>query len=221
MALQFFLSFLEGIITFISPCLLPLLPLYFSYFAAGEAGKRTALKNSIGFVCGFTLVFVCLGALAGTLGGLLIQYAVAVNIITGLIVIALGLNFLGVINIRFLKTPGNVNIDTGNLNFFSSLGFGAVFSISWTPCVGAFLGAALMRASMQGGALNGILLLLVYSLGLGIPFIISAVLIGSLKNTFDFIKRNYRLVNIVCGALLIVMGILMATGLMRHLFAIT
>ena len=217
--MQFALLFLEGIVTFISPCLLPLLPMYVSYFAAGEPDRRRALGNAVGFVCGFTLVFVALGAFAGTLGVLLIEHVVAVNIVTGLVVIALGLNFIGIINIRFLNRTTRVNANVKKLTFFSSVAFGVTFSIGWTPCVGAFLGAALMKASMQGGALNGVLMLLVYSLGLGIPFIASAVLIDRLKNAVDFIKRNYRVINIVSGALLVVIGALMATGLMgRVLF---
>ena len=215
--MQFVLLFLEGIITFVSPCLLPLLPLYVSYFAAGEPDKRRAFVNAIGFVCGFTLVFVALGALAGTLGMLLVEHAVAVNIVTGLVVILLGLNFTGLINIRFLNRAMRINANVKNLTFFTSMLFGIVFSIGWTPCVSAFLGSALMKASMQGGTLVGGLMLLVYSLGLGIPFIISAVLIDRLKNAFDFIKRNYRIVNIVSGVLLVIIGILMATGLMGRL----
>jgi len=214
---QFLILFLEGITTFISPCLLPLLPLYVSYFAAGEPDKRRTLTNALGFVCGFTLVFVALGALAGTLGMLLAEHAVAVNIVTGLVVIVLGLNFTGLINIRFLNRATQINANVKKLTFFSSMLFGIVFSIGWTPCVSAFLGSALMKASMQGGTLNGVLMLLVYSLGLGIPFIISAVLIDRLKNAFDFIKRNYKVINIVSGVLLMVIGVLMATGLMGRL----
>ena len=215
--MQFVLLFLEGIITFVSPCLLPLLPLYVSYFAAGEPDRRRAFLNAIGFVCGFTLVFVALGALAGTLGMLLVEHAFAVNIVTGLVVILLGLNFTGLINIRFLNRAVRVNANVKKLTFFTSVLFGIVFSIGWTPCVSAFLGSALMKASMQGGTLAGGLMLLVYSLGLGIPFVISAVLIDRLKNAFDFIKRNYKIVNIVSGVLLVIIGILMATGLMGRL----
>ena len=95
-----------------------------------------------------------------------------------------------------------------------------VFSVGWTPCVGAFLGSALMLASQQGKVLTGVLMLLVYSLGLGIPFIVSALLIDKLKSAFDFIKRNYKIINTVSGTLLVIVGILMMTGLMSRLVAV-
>ena len=218
--MQYVLLFIEGIITFISPCLLPLLPVYISYFAAGEANKRRTLTNALGFSLGFTLVFVILGAFAGTFGRLLGDYAVIVNIVTGLVVIVLGLNFTGLINIKFLKKTVSGSANTKNLTFFSSVLFGIVFSIGWTPCVGTFLASALALASNQGGTVNGMLMLLVYSLGLAVPFVASALLIDRLKGMFDFIKKNYKLINILSGALLIIMGILMATGTMGRLLSL-
>ena len=218
--MQYLISFLEGIITFISPCLLPMLPIYLSYFAGSElSSTRKTLTNALGFVAGFTLVFTALGALAGTLGSFLKTYQTAVNIVSGLIVIFFGLNFLGVFKFNLFSGGGRAG-STKNLGFFSSLLFGIVFSVSWTPCVGAFLGSALMLASQQGSALTGTLMLLCYSLGLGIPFVISAVLIDYLKSAFQFIKRHYRAINTVCGCLLIVIGVLMATGLIGRFLAI-
>lgn len=212
--MQYFIAFLEGIITFISPCLLPMLPVYISYFAGGtERNTKKTLKNAFGFVLGFTTVFVIMGALAGTVGSFLSRYQVAVNIITGLIVIFFGLNFLGVFKLSIFNGMSS-NAKTDNLGFFSSFVFGVVFSVGWTPCVGAFLGSALMMASQQGKVLQGILMLLTYSLGLGIPFIASAVLIDKLKTTFDFIKKNYKVINIICGCILILVGVLMMSGLL-------
>lgn len=220
--MQYFISFLEGIITFISPCLLPMLPIYISYFAGGsdEDNRPTkALKNALGFVLGFTLVFVTMGAFAGSIGGFLRDYQNAVNIISGLIVIIFGLNFLGVIRLNLfsgVKGMGNIQ----SLGFFSSLAFGMVFSIGWTPCVGAFLGSALMLASQQGSTIKGVLMLLAYSLGLGIPFIVSALLIDRLKSTFDFIKKNYKIINIISGSLLIIIGVMMMTGTMGYILSL-
>lgn len=212
--MQYLISFLEGIITFISPCLLPMLPVYISYFAGGgERSTRRTLTCAGGFVLGFTTVFVAMGALAGTLGGFLKTYQTAVNIISGLIVIVFGLYFLGVIKLNLFQGMKQ-NVQTADLGFSSALLFGVVFSVGWTPCVGAFLGSALVLASQQGHVLEGMLMLLAYSLGLGIPFVISAVLIDKLKSTFGWIKAHYRQINLVCGVFLILIGCLMATGMM-------
>ena len=215
--MQYLISFLEGIITFISPCLLPMLPIYISYFAGG--GERTTaktLKGAVGFVTGFTIVFVMLGALAGTVGSFLREYQTTVNIISGLIVIIFGLNFLGVFKLNIFK--GNQrSVKTDNMGFFSAMLFGIIFSVGWTPCVGAFLGSALMLASQQGHIAEGMLMLLSYSLGLGIPFILSAVLIDYLKSAFNWIKRNYKIINHISGSLLVIIGIMMATGTLGQL----
>ena len=210
--MQYFISFLEGIITFISPCLLPMIPLYISYFAGGkERNTKKTVKNALGFIFGFTIVFVLMGALAGTFGKLLNEYKTVVDIVTGLIVIFFGLNFLGVFKLNIFK--GAKKVKTDNLGFFSSMVFGIVFSIGWTPCVGAFLGSALMLAASQGHVVEGVVMLLLYSLGLGIPFFISAILIDKLRGAFTFIKKHYKIINTVCGCLLVMVGVLMATGL--------
>ena len=211
--MQYLIAFFEGILTFISPCLLPMLPVYISYFAGGEVNGKKTFRNALGFILGFTLLFTAMGALAGTLGSFLTQYQTAVNLVSGLIVIFFGLNFMGIIKLNLFK--GSARMQTGNLGFFSSLVFGMVFSVGWTPCVGAFLGSALMLASQQGHVLEGTLMLLSYSLGLGIPFLLSAVLIDQLKGAFNFIKRHYQIVNYICGFLLILIGVLMATGVLN------
>ena len=218
--MQYIIAFLEGIITFISPCLLPMLPIYISYFAGGgERSVRKTLTGALGFVTGFSIVFMILGALAGTVGSFLKEHQTAVNIISGLIVIFFGLNFLGVFRVNLFKGSRSC-IDTQNMNFFSALLFGVIFSLGWTPCVGAFLGSALMLASQQGHVVQGVLMLLAYSLGLGIPFILSAVLIDYLKSAFNWIKRHYGVINLVSGCLLILIGILMATGTLGRLLAL-
>lgn len=218
--MQFMLLFLEGIITFISPCLLPMLPIYISYFAASEVNGRKTLTNAIGFVLGFTIVFTIMGAFAGSMGRLIRDYTTILNIGTGLIVIAFGLNFLGIIKIGFLNRISHKNANVKNLGFFSAMLLGLVFSLSWTPCVGAFLGSALLMASLGGSSLQGILMLLTFSLGLGIPFVASALLIDQLKGAFNFIKRNYRIINFISGGLLIVVGILMATGYLGYFLSL-
>ena len=197
-----------------------MLPIYVSYFFAGEPGRRKAFVNSLGFVCGFTMVFVILGAFAGTMGGLLNQYKTPVNIFTGGVVIILGLNFLGVLKIGFLNRSAARTAKVKDMTFISAVVFGAVFSIGWTPCVGAFLGSALMMAAMRGSAAEGVGMLFIYSLGLGAPFVISAVLIERLKTAIEFIKRNYKAINITSGTLLVIVGILMATDVMGRVLAL-
>lgn len=210
--MQYLIAFLEGIITFISPCLLPLLPVYVSYFAgSGEHTAHTTLMHALGFVLGFSATFTLLGVFAGTLGSLLIKHHTAVNIVTGLVVLFFGLNFAGVLKLGLFSAKRDMQPVKGK-GFWATVLFGMVFSISWTPCVGAFLGAALLLASQQGSAFKGVLLLLAYSLGLGIPFVLSAVLIERLKSAFAFVRRHYRVITLISGLLLIAIGILMMTG---------
>ena len=214
--MQYLIAFLEGIITFISPCLLPMLPIYVSYFAGGgERSTKKTLLGASGFVLGFTVIFVAMGALAGTLGSFLTRYQNAVNVISGLIVILFGLNFMGVIKLNLFQ--GQMNTEVTPNGFFSSVLFGMIFSLGWTPCVGAFLGSALILASQQGHVLEGMGMLLAYSAGLGIPFMVSALLIDKLKSAFNWIKSHYTLVNMVSGSLLIFVGVLMATGTLGRL----
>lgn len=216
--MPYFITFLEGLITFISPCLLPMLPVYLSYFAGGTAGQssRRIFKNALAFVLGFTILFVFMGAFAGTIGSLFAQHQTAVNLVCGLVVVLFGLHFLGLFPLSFFR--GNKGFQyTENISPLSTLLLGAVFALSWTPCIGAFLGSALMLASQQGSALEGIFLLLCYSAGLGIPFLLSALLLQSLRDAFQWIQTHYRVINRVCGILLIFIGILMATGTMNRL----
>ena len=215
--MEYLISFLEGVITFLSPCLLPMLPIYISYFAGG--GERTVkrtLKGALGFVLGFTLVFVAMGALAGTVGSFLTKYQTIVNILCGAVVVLFGLNYLGLLKMKLFRGSGH-DLDTDDLGFFSALIFGVIFSVGWTPCVGVFLGSALMLASQQGSVVQGTLMLLWYSAGLGLPFILSALLIDQLKGAFNWVKAHYGTINKICGAALILVGIAMATGMLGRL----
>lgn len=218
--MQYLISFLEGIITFISPCLLPMLPIYISYFAGGgERTTKRTLFHAIGFVLGFTVVFVAMGALAGTLGSFLTRYQTWVNIIGGAVVILFGLNYMGVLRLNLFRGR-NYTVKQGQMGFFSAFVFGVIFSVGWTPCVGAFLGSALMLASQQGHVLEGMGMLLCYSLGLGIPFLFSAVLIDKLKSAFNWIKSHYDIINKICGGALVLVGVFMATGTLGRLLAL-
>ena len=220
--MDYFIAFLEGIITFISPCLLPMLPIYISYFAgqAHSNNRNTTITNALGFVFGFTVIFVLLGAFAGSIGKFLLEYNAIVNVVGGIIIILFGLNFMDVLHIPFLNTNHQINLNHSRADFFSAMLFGIVFSIGWTPCVGAFLGSALMMAASSGDTLKGVLMLLSFSIGLGIPFVVSAVLIDRMKSTFDFIKRHYQIINRVSGGLLVLIGMMMATGLLGYFLSL-
>jgi len=220
--MQYIITFLEGFISFISPCMLPLLPMYVSYFShhgtgEGEVKKSRTLARALAFVTGFTAVFMLLGLFAGTLGAILMKYRTAVNIVSGLIVTVFGLSYLEVIHLPIFKGMTK-SVEVKSL--LSSFLFGLIYSVSLTPCIGAFLGSALMLASSSGSILSGTVLLLCYSMGLGIPFVVSALLLDRLGGAFGFIKRHYGVINRVCGIFLIIIGILMMLGLMNVVMAL-
>ena len=208
--MEYLLTFLEGLASFISPCLLPMLPIYISYFMGEEeTGKKKAVINSIGFVLGFTLVFLSLSIFASTIGHFISGYTKYIKFIFGIIIIILGLNYMEILKLKFLNKTKGINMKKKNLNFVKACLFGILFSISWTPCIGTFLSSALLLIAKEQDVLKGIVLMLIYSIGLGIPFIISVLLIEKLKEVFDFIKKNYKKVKIISGLILIAMGIYM------------
>ncbi len=212
--LQFFLTFLEGLISFISPCVLPLLPVYISYFAGGskdEKGKMSKiLFRALAFVFGITLVYALLGLTAGVFGSFLSEHRTVVNIVCGSVIIFFGLCYLGVIRLGFLKGVTKTIAVNG---IFSAFLFGIIYSVSLSPCTGVFLGTALSMAANSGSAVPGVFLLVTYSLGLGIPFVVSALVLDKLRGAFGFIKKHYGVINSVCGILLVAVGILMAIGI--------
>ena len=206
--MEYLFTFLEGIASFISPCLLPMLPIYISYFI-GEEEKKSSKKiiNALGFVLGFTLVFLILSIFASSLGMIISENIRYIKIVFGIIIIFLGLNYMEAINIKFLNKTKVIDADKKNLNFLKAILFGAIFSISWTPCIGTFLSSALLLVAKHQDMLKGILLMLVYSIGLGIPFVVSVALIEKLKQVFNVIKKNYNIIKKVSGVILIVIGI--------------
>ena len=206
--MDYIFTFLEGIASFISPCLLPMLPIYISYFI-GEDDKKTAkaVVNSIGFVLGFTIVFLILSIFASQLGRFVSRYINYIKIVFGIIIILLGLNYMEIFKIKILNKSKGIKANTKDLNFIKAIIFGIIFSISWTPCIGTFLSSALLLIAKQQDILKGILLMIVYSIGLGIPFILSVALIEKLKEMFNFIKNNYGIIKKISGTVLIIMGI--------------
>ena len=218
--MQFIITFLEGILSFISPCMLPMLPIYVSYFMGEDqtenSARRTVL-NAVSFVLGFSLVFSLLGLFAGTVSSLLRSYRTVVHVTGGVIVILFGLSYLGILRLPFLKGSSRRVTISG---VFSAFLFGMIYSVNLTPCVGAFLGAALTLASTSGSSLKGMELLLVYSLGMGIPFVLAALLIERMRNVISVIKAHYDTVEKISGGFLIAVGVLMATGLLSRFTAL-
>ena len=208
--MDYILIFLEGIASFISPCLLPMVPIYISYFIGeNNNNNKKAILNSVGFVLGFTIIFLILSIFASSLGTILSSNIRYIKILFGIVIILFGLNYMGVLKIGFLNKSKVKNIDTKNFNFFKAMVFGILFSISWTPCIGTFLSSALLLIAKGQDILKGVIMMLIYSIGLGIPFIISAILIEKLKKVFDFIKKHYDVIKIISGVILIIAGIYM------------
>ena len=205
--MEYLITFIEGIASFISPCILPVIPIYISYFATESKSMKKSIINSLGFVCGFSIIFILLGVFAGTFGKFVHEYTDYINIIFGIFLIIIGLNYIGVLFIKFLNKTKGTNQEKKNLTFITSVLFGIIFSLSWTPCVGAFLSSALILASTTGSVLKGASLLLVYSLGLAIPFIVTTLFLEKMKSTFDFIKKHYNIINKISGSILILSGV--------------
>lgn len=254
--MDYLFTFLEGVASFISPCILPMLPIYISYLMGSDNRKKVVKKdddseveeekvkvneiktdtgkiniivgkkpheetpeeierntkkgitNALGFVLGFTITFVILSVIASLLGNALNFDSQIAKVILGIVIIFIGIGYMGILPIHFkVLDKLHMNVQKFSfLNFATSILFGIVVSVSWIPCVGPFLSSSLLLISQETNILKGIALILIYSLGLGIPFMISAFLMEKLKNTFKFIKNNYNVVKIICGIILIIMG---------------
>lgn len=221
--MDYLITFLEGVVTFVSPCLLPMLPIYLAYFAGGVRGDgdeggsgslRHTVVCALGFVLGFGVIFTLLGAFAGSVGALLLRHQAAVNVACGLLMVVLGLNYLGILRVDLLQRTARLQTRVAPRGFVTSLAFGMVFAIGWSPCVGTFLASALSLAATSASMVRGVGLLAAFSLGLGLPFVLAAVLVDQLEGAFAWIKRHYLVVNRVCGAFLVLVGVLMATGML-------
>jgi len=211
----FGLVFLDGLLTFVSPCILPMLPIYLMYLSgrAGEDVDRARLiRNTLAFVLGFSLVFALLGGAAAVFGNLLFGKRGTLIRLSGLIVIVFGLSFMGVLKLGILSRSAAWRMNTQNLGFWSSVVFGGAFSLGWTPCMTAFLGTALVLASHTQTAVAGMALLFVFGMGLGLPFILTALLWQQLQRVLGAIRNNLELIQKAAGALLVLTGLLMVTG---------
>lgn len=217
MAADLPLLFLEGLLAFVSPCMLPMLPVYLMYFAAEtENGKRVSVVNTAGFVCGFTLVFMALGATATTLGALLNDHRLLLQRVSGIVILLFGLYFLGVLKIGFLDAERKLDVRIERKGFFGAILFGAAFSLGWTPCLGPFLGSALVLAGNGKTVWQGVFYLFVFSMGLGLPYILAAVFFTRIKGVFQWLRRRGRQIRLVSGAVLAAAGLMMAFDLFGY-----
>ena len=207
--MDFFIIFIEGFASFLSPCVLPMLPMYVSYFAGQDKDLKRTVINSLGFVSGFTIIFVLLGIFASTLGKLITVNSRYLNIIFGIIIILFGMHYIGILNIKILNKSKGLQKNKDKLSFFSAILFGMLFSVCWTPCVGVFLSSALMMSATSQNVLKGGLMLFIYSIGLGIPFILTSIFLEKLKTTFNNIKKHYNVINKIAGIILIFSGIML------------
>jgi cytochrome c-type biogenesis protein len=217
-----FFSLLMGMVSFASPCILPLIPSYVSYITGisfdelvGPDSRRknikTTLLHSLAFVAGFTVIFVLLGATASIVGQLMIQYLKPIRIAGGVLLIVLGLFVSDVIPIPFLQQDAKIHLKHRPAGFFGTFFVGVIFAAGWTPCTGPFLAAALMQAAQAETMATGMVLLVFYSLGIGIPFILSAIAISVFLSSFKKLKDHFHLIKIASGAILVIMGLLLIT----------
>lgn len=222
-----FMAFLAGILSFLSPCVLPLFPSYVTFitgltleeFSQSESrGRivRLTLLNSIFYILGFSAVFVALGASATFLGQFLFDYQNVIMKIGGVLIIIFGLFIAGILKIDFLQREKKIFLFQKPAGYFGSFLVGATFAFAWTPCVGPILSSILLYASTQNTLGEGVLLLCAYSLGLGIPFLLSSLMINSFISYYDRFKKYYRYIMIFSGILLIIMGILILTEYFRY-----
>jgi len=239
-----FLVFLEGFLAFVSPCILPMLPVYFLYLSgesikgsdaqpadsddglsgsgelSGSIGKTTnhprrrkrLVINTLFFILGFTIVFLMLGATSTAIGQTLSSHRQLLERISGAVIILLGIHMTGLIKIRFLNQDHRMNFGNRKVSFLSSLFLGIAFSFGWSPCLGPFLGSALLLSGQSSTLLEGMTLLFVFSLGLAIPFILASILFEELTVVFVWFKKHMTLVKIVSGTLLVILGLLMLFG---------
>lgn len=218
-----FAAFTAGIISFISPCVLPLIPAYLSFISGvsveemkSRDKKSQVLKkvslNTILFILGFSVVFVALGASATFFGEFLLAKLSLFNKIAGVIIMILGVHLLGVFRIRFLDYEKRFHTKSRPLGLFGSFLVGLAFAFGWTPCIGPILAGILLVASNQDTVTKGVVLLSSYSLGLGIPFFVTAVSFHTFLSVFGWIKKHFRTVEIISGVFLIIVGFLIFIG---------
>ena len=219
--MELFIALGAGLISFLSPCVLPLIPGYISYISGSSINELIEKKNVnlfpiILFTVGFSIVFIFFGAASTLLGQVLLQNSYELRIIAGVIIIILSLHIIGIINIKFLNYEKRVQTDIKR-NFFSPALIGMAFAFGWTPCIGPILGSILVLASTEESLQQGILLLTFYSIGLAVPFILAGYLIQRFLVFSKNFRKNINKVSKIGGTILLITGILMITNHLQAL----
>ena len=222
MLIKSFLAFGAGFISFLSPCVLPLIPGYISYISGESLGdivekqKKIILKTVL-FSLGFSLVFISFGATASLIGNILLENSNTLRIIAGIIIIIFSLQLIGVLNLNFLNQEKRFQTKNYSNNLFFPVLVGAAFGFGWTPCIGPVLGSILTLAAVESSIGKGILLLSFYSLGLAIPFILSGYGISKFLAFSKNFRKNIKIVSVTGGAVLLITGILILTNKLQAL----
>ena len=219
--IEFFIAFGAGLISFLSPCVLPLIPGYISYISGSSINELIEKKNInlipiILFTVGFSFVFIIFGAASTFLGKIFLQNSIELRIAAGLVIILFSLHIIGIINLKFLNFEKRIETKTNN-NFYSPILIGMAFAFGWTPCIGPILGSILVLAATEENLTKGILLLFFYSFGLAIPFILSGYLIQKFLIFSKNFKKNINLVSKSGGIVLLITGILILTNQLQGL----
>ena len=218
---EIIIAFGAGLLSFLSPCVLPLIPGYISYISGSSLNDLIKKKNInltpiILFTLGFSIVFIIFGAASTFLGQVLLQNSYELRIVAGLIIIILSLHIIGVINLKFLNYEKRIQTSS-NVNFYSPILIGMAFAFGWTPCIGPILGSILVLAATEESLTKGILLLSFYSLGLAIPFVLSGYLIQKFLIFSKNFKQNIVLVTKIGGIILLITGVLILTNQLQAL----
>jgi cytochrome c-type biogenesis protein len=215
-----FFSVFMGFVSFASPCILPLIPSYVSYITGisyddlvSRESRRKHMSitvlHSMAFVLGFTIIFVLLGATASFAGNILSQHLDLIRVVGGVLIIIMGVFVMDVVNIPFLQREAKLQLKTRPAGYAGTLLVGMIFGAGWTPCTGPFLGSVLALAMTTDTLGRGMALLTFYSLGLGIPFILSALAISAFLSSFNKLRKHFKVIKIVSGSVLIIMGVLL------------